>query len=250
MKPLFLTTLLVWAACSHAVEVQLAGEGIQPIRIQLADGARLAQLVTQLPGTIMGEVYWPASRISMPALDAQMQQEQADLVAALQQMMLSAESQHQPELAYNSRMVLQLLSSLTVAGRLDAQLDPDWVRIRSELNPPLAGNYRLWLARRHPVVELYGLVSGADEVPLRPGQGVDAYLNSREFFSGADREWVYLCQPNGQVQRVPVAYWNRLHREPMPGAALFVGFAEDALPTNLADLNRRIATLIAARIAS
>jgi len=250
MKPLFLTTLLVWAVSSHAVEVQLAGEGIKSTRIQLADGARLEQLVTQLPGAIAGEVYRPASRISTPALDAQMQQEQAALVATLQQMMLSAESQHQPELAYNSRMLLQLLSSLTVAGRLDAQLDPDWVRIRSELNPPLAGNYRLWLARRHPVVQIYGLSSGPDEVPLRPGQGVNAYLNSREFFSGADREWVYLCQPNGHVQRVPVAYWNRLHREPMPGAALFVGFAEDALPTNLADLNRRIATLIAARIAS
>lgn len=250
MKPLFLTTLLVWAACSHAVEVQLAGERIQPIRIQLADGARLEQLVTQLPSALLNDVYWPASRISTPALDAQMQQEQAALVATLQQMMLSAERQHQPELAYNSRMLLQLLSSLTVAGRLDTQLDPDWVRIRSELNPPLAGNYRLWLARRHPVVEFYGLVSGPDVVPLQPGQGVDAYLNTRELFSGADREWVYLCQPDGQVQRVPVAYWNRLHREPMPGAALFVGFAEDALPPHHADLNRRIATLIAARIAS
>ena len=250
MKPLFLATLLVWAVSSHAVEVQLAGEGIKSTRIQLADGARLEQLVTQLPGALAGEVYWPASRISTPALDAQMQQEQAALVATLQLMMLSAESQHQPELAYNSRMVLQLLSSLTVAGRLDAQLDPDWVRIRPELNPPLAGNYRLWLARRHPVVQLYGLSSGPDEEPLRPGQGVDAYLTSREFFSGADREWVYLCQPNGQVQRVPVAYWNRLHREPMPGAALFVGFAEDALTPQHADLNRRIATLIAARIAS
>ena len=250
MKPLFLTTLLVWSAFSYAVEVQLAGEGIKPTHMQLADGARLEQLVTQLPSVYGTDVYWPASRISTPALDAQMQQEQADLVAALQQMMLSAESQHQPELAYNSRMLLQLLSSLTVAGRLDAQLDPDWVRIRPELNPPLAGNYRLWLARRHPVVELYGLVSGADEVTLSPGQGVDAYLNSRELFSGADREWVYLCQPNGQVERVPVAYWNRLHREPMPGAALFVGFAEDVLPPHHADLNRRIATLIAARIAS
>ena len=250
MKPLFVTTLLVWAVSSHAVEVQLAGEGIKSTRIQLADGARLEQLVTQLPGATAGEVYWPASRISTPALDAQMQQDQAALVATLQQMMLSAESQHQPELAYNSRMVLQLLSSLTVAGRLDAQLDPDWVRIRSELNPPLAGNYRLWLARRHPVVEFYGLVSGPDVVPLQPGQGVDAYLNSRELFSGADREWVYLCQPDGQVHRVPVAYWNRLHREPMPGAALFIGFAEDVLPPHHADLNRRIATLIAARIAS
>ena len=250
MKRFFITTLLVWAACSHATEVQLIGEGLEPTRIQLANGARLEQLVTQLPGAYVTDVYWPASRISTPALDAQMQQEQAALVATLQQMMLSAESQHQPELAYNSRLLLQLISSLTVAGRLDAPLDPDWVRIRPELNPPLAGNYRLWLARRHPVVQLYGLVSGADELSLRPGQGVDAYLNSRELFRGADRQWVYLCQPNGLVQQVPVAYWNRLHREPMPGAALFVGFAEDALPTHHADLNRRIATLIAARIAS
>ena len=74
MKPLFVTTLLVWAVSSHAVEVQLAGEGIKSTRIQLADGARLEQLVTQLPGAIAGEVYWHASRISTPALDAQMQQ--------------------------------------------------------------------------------------------------------------------------------------------------------------------------------
>ena len=242
MRSLFVTTLLVWSALSHAVDVQLAGKGIKPTRIQLADGARLEQLVTQLPGVYGTGIYWSASRISTPALDAQMQQEQAALVASLQQMMLSAESQHQPELAYNSRILLQLLASFTVTGRLEAQLDPDWVRIRSELNPPLVGNYRLWLAHRHPVVEFYGLVSGPDVVPLRPGQGVDGYLNSRELYSGADREWAYLCQPNGQVQRVPVAYWNRLHREPMPGAAIFVGFAEEALPPHLADLNRRIAT--------
>ena len=250
MKHFFVMTLLVWTTCSHAVEVQLAGEGGHPIHIQLPDGTRLGQLITHLPDAIATGVYWPASRISTPALDAQMHQEQAALVAALQQLMLSAESQRQAELAYNSRMLLQLLASLTVTGRLDAQLDPDWVRIRPELNPPLAGKYQLWLARRHPVVQIYGLSSGPDELPLRPGQGVDVYLNSRELFSGADQEWVYLCQPNGQVQRVPVAYWNRLHREPMPGAALFVGFAEDALPTEHADLNRRIATLIAARIAS
>ena len=243
---LCIMSALLWASAVAAVEIQVQGPAADQRQVvTLAEGSRLDAALGQL--TDSGAIYWPASRITNAEQDRKIQAEQQALIQRLTRLMLTAEQLHEPTLAYNSRLMLQLVSGLVVAGRLEAKLDPDWVRIRAEANPPLAGHYRLLLAAREPRVHLYGLMASPASVSLIPGQEVAAYLQGREFFAGAEQTQVMLCQPDGRVQPVPIGYWNKLHREPMPGAALLVGFADGTLPAEYSDLNLRIAKLIAAR---
>ena len=243
---LCIMSALLWASAAAAVEIQVQGPAAdQRQELTLAEGSRLDAALGQL--THPEAIYWPASRITNAEQDRKIQAEQQALIQRLTTLMLMAEQEHEPTLAYNSRLMLQLVSSLVVAGRLEAKLDPDWVRIRAEANPPLAGNYRLLLAKREPRVHLYGLMASPASVGLLPGQDVAAYLQGRGFFAGAEQTQVLLCQPDGRVQSVPIAYWNKLHREPMAGAALLVGFADGTVPAEYSDLNLRIAMLIAAR---
>lgn len=216
--------------------------------IALAGQPRLADLLDKL--TLTSPPDWRASRISTPAADAKMQQLQQQVLAALNDVMLSAERAHTPEQAYNARLLLQLIARLPVAGRVATELDPDWVRIRRELNPRLEGRYTLWLQPRQPVLQIIGLINGAETVALEPGRGVADYLAERDWFMGAEERAVYLCQPDGQISRLPVESWSTLHREPMPGATLLIGLDERQLPAAYHALNHQIATLLAARIAS
>lgn len=244
---LCIMSALLWASAATAVEIQVQGPAADQRQVvTLAEGSRLDAALGQL--THPEAIYWPASRITNQEQDQKIQAEKQVLIQRLTTLMLTAEQEHEPMLAYNSRLMLQLVSSLVVTGRLEARLDPDWVRIRAEANPPLAGNYRLLLAKREPQVYLYGLLASPASVSLLPGQDVAAYLQGREFFAGAEQTQVMLCQPDGRVQLVPIAYWSKRHREPMAGAALLVGFADGTLPAEYSDLNLRIAKLIAARI--
>jgi hypothetical protein len=248
MKPLFcILSCLLWASAVSSAEILIQDTSAnQPHSFQLPDNSRLEIALAKIDHPQL--VYWPASRITNAEQDRLITQEQQSVQQALSSVLLTAEQFHDSELAYNSRLMLQLVSQLTVAGRLNVNLDPDWVRIRTEANPLLVGKYRILLGLHQPQVRIYGLIAGPTDVPLLHGQGVASYLEGRAIFEGAESRSVFLCQPDGRVQQVPIAYWNKKHREPMPGAALLVGFAEGSLPERYADLNVRIAKLIAARI--
>ena len=123
------------------------------------------------------------------------------------------------------------LQAIPVTGRLLVPLDPDTVRVHNKNNPPLEGNYTLWLGREPSTVTLVGLVDKPGKMPFTPGRDAASYLDDVSLLSGADRSYAWVIYPDGRTQKAPVAYWNKRHVEPMPGSILFVGFA-DSLWTN------------------
>lgn len=252
LAALLLSALFCSQAVADArVQIVSPGEALnEPAGqvVALAGAPRLADALAKV--SVPAEIDWVGSRMSTPAADAAMQQLQQQVLKSLNDVMLTAERQHEPEQAYNARLLLQMISRLRVAGRVAKQLDPDWVRIRSELNPRLEGDYTLRLALRQPVVYVIGLTNGAERVALEPGLGAVDYLAKRDWFMGAESRVLYLCQPDGHIERLPAEYWSTLHREPMPGATLFIGLDESQLPAQYQRLNYQIATLLAARIAS
>ena len=105
------------------------------------------------------------------------------------------------------------------------------MRVHNKNNPPLEGNYTLWLGREPSTVTLVGLVDKPGKMPFTPGRDAASYLDDVSLLSGADRSYAWVIYPDGRTQKAPVAYWNKRHVEPMPGSILFVGFA-DSLWTN------------------
>ena len=224
-KPLIIAVMLsaisFAALAAGTVEVHIAGN---EKTLTLTHAERLADLVGQprLAGS-----WWPGAVITSPMAAAKAGREHQALVAELAA--LAVDGGGSAAGAINA--LRNQLQAIPVTGRLLVPLDPDTVRVHNKNNPPLEGNYTLWLGREPSTVTLVGLVDKPGKMPFTPGRDAASYLDDVSLLSGADRSYAWVIYPDGRTQKAPVAYWNKRHVEPMPGSILFVGFA-DSLWTN------------------
>lgn len=163
--------------------------------------------------------WWPGAVIGEEQATAEAQRQQQALLARLAA--LSAEESGNDAAAINA--LRQQIQALKVTGRQTINLDPDVVRVSERGNPPLQGNYTLWVGPQPTDITLLGLLSHPGKQPFIPGRDVASYLDGQRRLSGADRSYAWIVYPDGRTQKVAVAYWNKRHIEPMPGSIIFVG---------------------------
>ncbi|WP_429869519.1 capsule biosynthesis GfcC family protein [Escherichia coli] len=143
---------------------------------------------------------------------------------------------------------LRQQQALKVTGRQKINLDPDIVRVAERGNPPLQGNYTLWVGPPPSTVTLFGLISRPGKQPFTPGRDVASYLSDQSLLSGADRSYAWVVYPDGRTQKAPVAYWNKRHVEPMPGSIIYVGLADSVWSETPDALNADILQTLTQRI--
>ncbi len=117
---------------------------------------------------------------------------------------LAADSSADDAAAINA--LRQQIQALKVTGRQKINLDPDIVRVAERGNPPLQGNYTLWVGPPPSTVTLFGLISSPGKQPFTPGRDVASYLSGQNLLSGADRSYAWVVYPDGRTQKAPVAY--------------------------------------------
>lgn len=220
------------------VNVFIAGT---PQAKTLTGAERLIDLVGQ---PRLANSWWPGAVISEEQATAAALRQQQELVARLAA--LSAGESGDAAAAINA--LRQQVQALRITGRQRVNLDPDVVRVSERANPPLQGNYTLWVGPQPAEVTLFGLMSRPGKLPFMPGRDVVSYLEGQSLLSGADRSYAWVIYPDGRSQKVPVAYWNRRHVEPMPGSIIFVGL-DDAVWSSEPDaLNADILHTLTQRI--
>ena len=215
----FLTSSLAFAAGN--VEVFTAGSH-DPLK--LTDAERLVDLVAQ---PRLANSWWPGAVIAERQATAAAEQRHQALLGRLAA--LAADEGGDEGAAIEA--LRRQLAAMVVVGRQRVPLDPDVVRIRPRANPPLQGAYSLWVGPQPATITVVGLISRPGKKTFTPGRDVADYLDEMSLLSGADRSYAWVIYPDGREQKVPVAYWNKRHVEPMPGSTIFVGFG-DALWTN------------------
>ena len=159
---------------------------------------------------------------------------------------LAADSSGDDAAAINT--LRQQIQALKVTGRQKINLDPDMVRVAERGNPPLQGNYTLWVGSPPSTVTLFGLISRPGNQPFTPGRDVASYLSGQNLLSGADRSYAWVIYPDGRTQKAPVAYWNKRHVEPMPGSIIYVGLADSVWSKTPDALNADILQILTQRI--
>ncbi|WP_421201664.1 capsule biosynthesis GfcC D2 domain-containing protein [Aeromonas enteropelogenes] len=246
MKIAALSLLLLSGTCLADASVSLYYQGKQLPDLALADGARLDTLLrnSQLPP----DIYWRSAQITTPERQYLAEQQQILLLNELADLEAAWRTDGEYQQADSARHLAQQLSKLTVTGRLPVVLDPDQALRAQADNPRLDGAYRLYIAPRQPQVAMFGLIAALPALPLVAGEGIDAYWRRDALLAGADSAHVLLIQPTGDIEQVPVAVWNKRHREPLAGAAMLVGFDADLLPAAFQGINQRIAEIIANRV--
>lgn len=188
--------------------------------------------------------WWPGAVISEEQATATALRQQQALVARLAA--LSAEESGDDAAAINT--LRQQIQALKITGRQHITLDPDVVRVSERGNPPLQGNYTLWVGAQPTEVTLFGLLSRPGKQPFMPGRDVTHYLDGQNLLSGADRSYAWVVYPDGRSQKVPVAYWNKRHVEPMPGSIIFVGLDDSIWSSEPDALNADILHTLTQRI--
>lgn len=185
----------------------------------LTNAGHLLDLVGQ---PRLANSWWPGAVISEHQATVLAEQKQRALLARLTG--LAEQEDGDDAAAINS--VRQQLQVLKITGRQQINLDPDVVRVAENGNPALEGEYALWLPAQPSTITVMGLVSSPGKKPFTPGRDVASYLDEQSMLSGADNSYAWVVYPDGRTQKVPVAYWNKRHIEPMPGSVIFVGFAD------------------------
>ena len=151
--------------------------------------------------------WWPGAVISEERATAAAERQQQTLLARLAT--LGAEESGDDAEAINT--LRQRIQALKVTGRQMINLDPDVVRVSERGNPPLQGNYTLWVGAQPTHITLFGMLSHPGKQPFMPGRDVASYLDGQSRLSGADRSFAWVIYPDGRTQKVPVAYWNKRH---------------------------------------
>lgn len=108
--------------------------------------------------------WWPGAVISEERATTEAQRQQQALLARLAA--LSAEASGDDAGAINA--LRQQIQALKVTGRQTINLDPDVVRTSEPGNPPLQGNYTLWVGPQPTDITLLGLLSHPGKQPLYP----------------------------------------------------------------------------------
>lgn len=208
---------------------------------KLTGAERLLDLVGQ---PRLATSWWPAAVIGEERATVTARRQQQALLGRLAA--LSAKEDGEVAAAINA--LRRQIQALKVTGRQFVNLDPDAVRVSERGNPPLQGNYTLWVGPQPTQVTLFGLISQPGDQPFVPGRDVADYLAGQRLLSGADRSYVWVIYPDGRSQKAPVAYWNKRHIEPMPGSIIFVGFADSLWSRTPETINTDILHTLTQRI--
>jgi hypothetical protein len=220
------------------VKVMIAGSAEPKI---LTGAEHLIDLVGQ---PRLSNSWWPGAVISEEQATAAAERQQQALLARLAA--LSAEESGDDAAAINA--LRQQIQALKVTGRQKINLDPDVVRVSERGNPPLQGNYTLWVGSQPTDITLFGLLSRPGKQPFVPGRDVASYLDGQSQLSGADRSYAWVVYPDGRSQKVPIAYWNKRHVEPMPGSIIFVGLSDAVWSSTPDEINADILHTLTQRI--
>lgn len=246
MKIYLMIGLMPFFALAQA-DIDIVFERHSTVNIEFHDGARLTDLLfnTQLPN----DIYWRAAQIANSKTMTAIQATKETLLKDLKSLQVFwMRGGDQGALIQSTQQLLQELDRISVSGRLSIVLDPAKSRIDPNGNPLLKGQYTLFVASRPDFIYFVGLINGRSKQPLQSGASLASYWQDYRLLAGAAQNEAFLIQPDGSISRVPVASWNKLHREPMAGATLFVGFDPQLLPEQYRDINIRIANLLANRV--
>lgn len=138
------------------------------------------------------------------------------------------------------------LAGRPATGRVVLQLEPRRLELDLAANGPLADGDRFVYPLRPSTIAVVGAVVQDCTLPHVPLQDVAGYLPACARSRAADRDQVYVVQPDGHVQVVGIAAWNRSPPQALaPGATVYVPLAERAVGKVDRDFNREFAAFIA-----
>jgi len=236
---------LLWSgasACQAAMTV--SGQVLHPGPITLPPEARLLDVITASQPDAQG--YWLAAAwLHRPLIEPQARLKAGVLfdLDTLRQAALAAGRDARADVAAR---VYRQVQALPVTGRQRAVLDPVAVEVGFAPNLRVSEGDQLIYPARPASVRVVGAVAAPCTLAFQPMRAARDYLDECPAVAGADLDYVWLIQPDGQVTRLGIAAWNReAGAAPAPGSTLLVPLRSDDLEPPTPELNQQLAEFLA-----
>lgn len=231
-------------AATAQVQVRVEGAVDHPGVLTLKDGARLSDVA--LAAGVRPQAYLLGAAWLRPSRFAAQQRLKAGILFDLDSLHLRAMQHGNTALADTVGQLRNEVSALPVTGREPALLAPRAVEVNATANRPLLPGDRLFYPLRPSSIRITGAVQSPCTLPLQPMQDAYRYLAECPRARHADRDWVYVIQPDGHVFRQGVALWNRSTPLALaPGATIYVPLSERVAQAIDTTLNRDLADFLA-----
>jgi len=207
------------AAAAATLEVQVSGAVAHPGKYPLPAGSRFADAVlAAMPDSQAG---YPlgAAVLRTQAVPAQLRLK-AGLLFDLKELAAAAD---RPASAARLEALHDWVQAMPVTGRVRGQLDPRRLEVDRANNRVLASGDRFHYPRRPTTIAVVGAVDHFCTLPHAPLRDAGDYLADCPTNALADRDLLFVIQPDGQVQRLGIAAWNRMGAQSLaPGATIYV----------------------------
>lgn len=240
---LLLGLLLICAGLSQAA-VTVSGDVQNPGDIVIKPGARLQDVISTAQPS--AESYW----LGAAWLHRSQRDKQARLKAGvlfdLKLLQRGALLDGHVKRAALSARLYEQIERLPVTGRQVAMLDPIALEVGFAPNSLLDDGDQLIYPARPSTVEVWGAVAHPCQLPYTALQQARLYAKYCSVLNDADNDYLWLIQPDGQIQRLGVAAWNREDGvTPAPGSRILVPIKSDDLDTSIPELNQQMAEFLA-----
>lgn len=240
---LWLGLLLIGPGVSLAA-VTVSGDARSPGAYEVKPGARLLDVIRVAQPN--AESYWLGAAWLHQSLMEPQARLKAGVLFDLKLLQRGALLDDRPTRAHLSARLYRQVEQLPVTGRQVAVLDPIAVEAGFARNALLDDGDQLVYPERPSTVEVLGAVAQPCEVPYRAMREVGDYVRDCTVLDDAERDDLWLIQPDGQVRRVGVAAWNREDGiVAAPGSRILVPVRSDDLKTPTPDLNQQLAEFFA-----
>lgn len=238
------------AACMPAaahLDMRVEGAVAHAGTLQLKDGARLSDAA--LAAGVKPDAYLLGAAWLRPRNRAPQVRLQAGILFDLDTLHRDALLRGDAQASQALLMLREWLAAMPVTGREPAVLAPRVVEATPAENRPLAPGDELFYPVRPASIRIVGAVAHACMLAFQPLSDARAYLAGCARAAMADRDWVWVIQPDGHVSREGIALWNRSQPQPLaPGALIYVPVSQRIARAVDASMNRDIARFLATQM--
>jgi hypothetical protein len=216
---------------------------INETQYHYSDNPRLTEVLEPIAGE---NWYWPAAtlfRLNDKKIEKSREQAISALASLTDNSLLFDD--YRPAANY----LISQIKAWNLATRVNITIYYDLARIKPEFNPQFEdGEYLLSI--KPPKIPIYefGMTEKTGFFTAVTGMCADQYLTGKQLKPLADKDYLYVVQPNGEITKVGKAYWNYQCRTLMPGAQLFVPISEKDVFSQVSKVNKLVAELSLNRI--
>ncbi|MEO7067506.1 MAG: capsule biosynthesis GfcC family protein [Rhodanobacter sp.] len=230
------------------MQVEVSGAVAATSPQMLKDGARLSDAA--LAAQPSAQAYMVGAAWLRPSLLVSQERLKAGVLFDLSSLQQRARQREKPDMAALAERLASAIKAMPVTGRRTAALiDPRAVEVNAPENHPVAAGDKLYYPLRPTTVRIVGAVQQVCQLPLVPLQDAVRYLASCVVAAEADRDTIYVIEPDGRVFVQGIALWNRTAPIVLaPGAVVYVPFRASAAKKIDPALNSDVAAFLATQL--